>query len=166
MIRPVLKRENPLLHYPSQEVKNFGTAESVIDDLWDTLLSIQALYKFTRGSGISAPQIGEMWRISTVEYDGERHTLINPKIVDHSEQKISFEEGCLSFFDYRGGTQRFGWVTVEAANRQGEKFTIDGEGNFSMLLQHEIDHLDGMLYISSLESGEPLYKVGGMPTIS
>src|SRR5256885_168365 len=97
MIHPIVKRGNPLLHCKSEEITNIGQKGELITDLWDTLIAIQGLHKFTRGSGLAAPQIGELWRASVVEYDQQRYTLINPAITRHSDEHQAIREGCVSF---------------------------------------------------------------------
>src|SRR5256885_10300680 len=102
MIKPVLKKGNPTLHEVSREVTDIAAVEGTITNLWGTLIAIQGLYNFRRGSGIAAPQIGELWRINAVEYEGQRYTMINGRITDHSPDKVPMREGCLSFFGFRG----------------------------------------------------------------
>ena len=167
MIRSVVKRGNPLLNMPSKEIVDIYEAKGLITDLWDTLTVIQSLYDFRRGSGIAAPQIGELWRANAVEFNGERYTLINPYISEHSEEEILVSEGCLSFFDYRGKALRYADVVVSALDENGKPFTISSEGdpNLSSLLQHELDHLDGVLYESRLGGIEQLVHHPQMPPI-
>lgn len=165
MKRSVLKRGNPLLYRPSQAVTNNDEAGAVVADLWDTLKSIQKLYAFSRGSGIAAPQIGRLLRISVVQFEDRRYTLINPKIIAHSAEKMLIPEGCLSFFKYRGKVERYVNVTVQAFDISGKSFTVNAKGDFASLLQHELDHLDGILYDSQLAPGQTLYEKPGMPVI-
>ncbi len=89
-----------------------------------------------------------------VEFEGKRHVLINPRIIFHSEDMILIREGCLSFFEYRGEVPRYRAVTVMALDKQGAQYELCAEDEFSSLLQHEIDHLDGILYIDRLPEGE------------
>jgi peptide deformylase len=158
MIRSVVKRGDLRLQECCQEITDITQAQELITDLWDTLIAIQGLYKFTRGSGIAAPQIGQLWRANAVEFEGQRYTLINPVVTAHSTEKILVSEGCLSFFDYRGKALRWADVTIEALNEQGEPFTVssNGDPNFASLLQHEVWHLDGLLYTSAMPSIEEL----------
>jgi peptide deformylase len=157
MIHSVLKKGNPLLRQPSLEIKDITQAQSLINHLWDTLFAIQKLYTFKRGSGIAAPQIGELWRANAVEYAGQQYTLINPSIIWHSDEQKPIREGCLSFFNYRGNALRYEAVTIQATDRDGKQFTIDANGDFASLLQHELDHLDGELYNNHLAPNEHIY---------
>jgi peptide deformylase len=167
MIRPVIKRGDPLLYRQCKEIVDIEETGELVKDLWDTLVAIQGLYNFTRGSGIAAPQIGQLWRANAVEFAGQRYTLINPEIISHSGEKVLVSEGCLSFFDYRGKAFRYSDVTVRALDEQGNAFTVSSNGdlNFASLLQHELDHLDGKLYDSVLGEGEQLVPKPEMPAI-
>ncbi len=165
MIKSVIKKGDPLLGKTSRKVDNIAGVESLITDLWDTLAAIQELYPFAHGSGIAAPQIGQLWRVNVVEYKDRRYTLINGRIKEHSDDKIPMREGCLSFFSYRGSPLRYRWVTVEALDLQGELFELHAEGVFSSLLQHELDHLDGKLYDVQLAEGDRLTLYSEMPKI-
>lgn len=167
MIQPVVKRGDPRLRQRSQEIVDIGSAEGLITDLWDTLVAIQGLYNFRRGSGIAAPQIGELWRANAVEFAGERYTLINPVITSHSDEQILVSEGCLSFFNFRGKALRYADLVVTALDETGKPFTIEsgGDPNFASLLQHELGHLDGELYEDVLGEGEELVPHPEMPDI-
>lgn len=167
MIRPVIKKGDERLLVPTVEVSRVDDVKDLVEDLWETLVAIQGLYDFTRGSGLSANQIGYTQRVSVVEFDGKRYTLINPHITEHSDKLVPVREGCLSFFDYRGMPLRYSDVTVEAITQEGEVNRISSNGNlnFSSILQHELGHLDGELYDSHLSSGEELTKIPGMPHI-
>jgi peptide deformylase len=165
MIRPVLKRGDPLLHEISREVCDIAEVDDVITDMWETLIAIRGLYDFSHGSGISAPQIGELWRISAVGHEGMDYTIINGRIVDHSDSVVPMREGCLSFFDFRGMPLRWQWVDVEGFDRNGEALKLHAEDGFSGLLQHELDHLDGRLYDSRLADGDNLFMYPDMPAI-
>jgi peptide deformylase len=112
MIRPVVKRGDPILERSSQEVSDVSEVQGLITDLRDTLIAIEGLYNFTRGSGIAAPQIGEPWRVDVMHFDGSWYTLVNPKIIDHSKERILVAEGCLSFFNYRGKALRYEWPGI------------------------------------------------------
>ena len=167
MVRPVVKRGDPSLLQPTQEVVDLGGTKELVTDLWDTLIAIQGLHNFTRGSGIAANQIGEPWRVDVLEFAGQRYTLINPRITSHSDEQLPVREGCLSFFDFRGKALRYADVTVAAVDLDGNPFAIssDGDLNFSSLLQHELGHLDGELYESHLAPEEELVKMPNMPAI-
>jgi len=166
MIRSILKRGESLLNKKSDLVTDINSESEVVRELCETLTAVQQLYDFTRGSGISAPQIGYLKRISVVEFEGARSVLINPEIIEHSKESEFIREGCLSFFDVRGNVDRYKSVRVRASDESGKVTEISATGSFAMLLQHEIDHLDGILYVQRLQKGEAdLYPIAGMPAI-
>ena len=145
---------------------DFGSAKSLFEDLNDTLANVRTLYEFRRGSGLSAPQIGILLRAVVIHYNEERKILVNPEIVYVSGEKVAMKEGCLSFFEFRGNVERHTEITVKALDENGTEIEIKGSGDLASLLQHEIDHLDGILYFDRMQDGEKgLYGVDGMPTI-
>jgi peptide deformylase len=99
------------------------------------------------GVGLAAPQIGVSEKIIVVDTGKESFSLLNPKIVEKSEEKITTKEGCLSLRGVWLEVARSKKVKVEAENQQGEKVTISAEGFLAVVFQHEIDHLNGKLFI-------------------
>jgi peptide deformylase len=163
---PVLKLGNPMLRKSAVAIVDSAAAHSALHALHATLSYVQTLYDFSRGSGMAAPQLGFEQRIFVAEIQGRRWSFINPVIVARSEEIAPIREGCLSFFDYRGMVPRSAWVRVRAQNEALEAFEIEGQGNLASLLQHEIDHLDGILYFDRIEGGfDALTPVQGMPVI-
>ena len=154
MIREIVKKGSETLRQKCSTIDDFGKIQGVIDDLIDTIEHLKTTYNFSRGIGLAAPQIGETYRISVAEYDGKRYVLINPKIVEKSETTRPIREGCISFFEYRAMVPRYEKVRVKAFDRDGREYFVEGEGDFAMLLQHEIDHLDGILYVDHLPNKE------------
>lgn len=85
-------------------------------------------------------------------------------IITLSKQTINIREGCLSFFNFRGNVDRAEHIKICAQNRNGEHFELEATGDFAMLLQHELDHLEGILYFDHLAHKEKdMYPVRGMP---
>ena len=150
----MVKKGAEVLRQKCTLVKDFNKVKNIIDDLGDTISYLKSIHDFRRGIGLAAPQIGETIRISVAEYDGKRYVLINPEIIENSDIKTPIREGCISFFEYRGMVPRFERVKVKAFNRDGKEYFIEAYGDFAMLLQHEMDHLDGILYIDHLPNGE------------
>ncbi len=113
----------------------------------------EALYATEDGVAIAAPQIGESMRIFVVHErvfeDSNNAPLvyINPQIIKHAKKKHELDEGCLSVRGYYGKTQRYTQATVRAYNEYGEVFERGGGGLLAQIFQHEIDHLDGILFI-------------------
>jgi len=113
---------------------------TLLDDMAETM-------RHADGCGLAAPQVGVLKRIVVVETEpGNLIELINPKIIAYSGEQES-EEGCLSIPGRWGVTRRPMHVTVRALNRRGETFDITGSGLLAKAFCHEIDHLDGKLYI-------------------
>jgi peptide deformylase len=144
-----------ILIYPEKRLrKKSQTVEKIdkkiqklLDDLADTMYNAP-------GVGLAAPQIGENVRvlvvdISTKEEENSLLELINPAITDSSGTQKS-EEGCLSVPGFYGNITRKKKITVEAVNRDGEKIKFEAEEILSRVLQHEIDHLDGILFFDKM----------------
>jgi len=107
------------------------------------------------GIGLAAPQVGVTERVTVIDVSdpeqpgGELHELINPEILDR-EGEITTEEGCLSFPGLYGEVERSEWVRVRATDRDGEEYELEGEGMLAVAFQHEIDHLDGVLFLERM----------------
>ncbi|KKR09670.1 MAG: Peptide deformylase [Parcubacteria group bacterium GW2011_GWA2_39_18] len=111
---------------------------------------IEQMYQKMReedGVGLAAPQIGKNIKLAVIEVMNERYTIINPRIVRSSDKKNVLEEGCLSVPKIFGFIKRAKRVKVEALDENGKKVKIKAEGLLAQALQHEIDHLDGKLFI-------------------
>ena len=117
---------------------------TLLDDMRDTMRAAD-------GVGLAAPQVGVLRRVVVIETPDDGYIeLINPKIIAFSGEQRS-EEGCLSVPGRWGVTKRPMYVTVRAINRRGEVFTVNGSGLLAKALCHELDHLDGKLYIDIAE---------------
>lgn len=139
-----------ILNYPNPELKK--KAQNVKDPLdkkiQELIPAMLKLMKESCGMGLAAPQIGESLRLCVIEYQGETYVLINPKITAHSKVKYCAEEGCLSFPGKFIPVSRFETVQVRYLNERGEKCKIKTSGLLARAFQHEIDHLDGILFIN------------------
>jgi peptide deformylase len=149
-IRPILQLGDPLLREKSQPVPDPVAREvhDLVRDLADTL----AHWRITTGygRGIAAPQLGVLRRVIFLKLPGvEPWPLVNPEIIDCSEEKIIVWDACLSFLSIFMQVERRRRVTVRYQNLYGEtlEFEAGDDRNLSELLQHEIDHLDGVLAI-------------------
>ena len=143
----ILQLGDPLLWQMSAEVTDFDSPrlKSIISDLDDTLAEFRRTHGF--GRGIAAPQIGELSRVIFVRmpdgsFDGP---MINPTIIRQSAQRKELWDNCFSFPDLVVKVSRAIDITVAYQDTSGRPVTIDVSGDFSELLQHEIDHLDGIL---------------------
>lgn len=111
---------------------------------------ISAMFDFmaeNNGLGLAAPQIGESIQLCVINFAGDKYVLINPKIISKSWRKEVCEEGCLSFPNKFIPVKRPRKVTVKALDANGNTFKITAEGLLSKAFQHEIDHLNGILFI-------------------
>jgi len=141
----ILQLGDPLLRAVSAPVATSAEAEGVFRDLRDTLHEFQRTHGF--GRGISAVQIGEPKRLIYIELEGRAYCLRNPEYEWQSEEKFQFWDDCFSFPDLLVRLERSVAVRVRYWNEAGEVERIEARGAFSELLQHEIDHLDGILAV-------------------
>lgn len=119
-----------------------------IVDLTDGM--IEAMHA-GKGIGLAGPQVGELKRLFVAHVQGdEPRVFINPQIVATSEEQVTYEEGCLSIPGIYADVVRPAEVTVQAWNQRGRPFTIDVDGLLARVVQHEIDHLNGVLFIDLL----------------
>lgn len=149
---------NTSLRSKSTEVTSFDDElQSIIDDL------IETLEKSKIAVGLSAPQVGILLRISLINLDLERKQptiiLINPKIILLSGKKDKKKESCLSIPGYRGEVERRYKLEIEAKDRFSKSHKIKAEGFLARVIQHEIDHLDGILCIDRMKDLNKLEPV-------
>jgi peptide deformylase len=148
--REIVILGDPVLREPAKEVTEFGEAmETLARDMLETM------YKAS-GIGLAGPQISVSERIIVVDLNGSEEgedgpvALVNPKVVQASKKTDRAPEGCLSIPGMEEVVERPASVTVEGMTPSGDPVTIEAEGLFSRALQHEIDHLDGILFIDRL----------------
>jgi peptide deformylase len=151
-VRPIVLLGDPRLRLRGEPVDSFGRfLHGLLDDLADTM-------RHAPGVGLAAPQLGEPLRACVVEVEGRLHELVNPRVV-RGEGDDNDLEGCLSIPGYVAYVSRRERVWVVAQNRFGRKIKVAGSGLLGRALQHELDHLDGKLYIDYLGSLEELIPV-------
>jgi peptide deformylase len=143
---PVLRRK----------ARRITTVDASIQRLIDEMLeTMPAVY----GVGLAAPQVGVSLRLAVIGLpDEDPLVLINPEIARRTGERI-VEEGCLSIPGYRGEIKRSVSVSVKARDRHGREFRIKGTELLAHALEHELDHLNGVLYIDHLESPDKLYRI-------
>ncbi|GEK32614.1 peptide deformylase [Kurthia sibirica] len=142
----IVKNPATVLTTSAAEVKNFDEKlATLLDDMYETMTA-------SDGVGIAAPQVNESIRAAVVEIGEEREILeiINPTIIEYSVDTTSDIEGCLSFPDLFGEVERSNGVRVEAQDRDGNLFEIEAYDYDARVLQHEIDHLNGVLFDSKM----------------
>jgi peptide deformylase len=133
---PVLRRETTPVTAFTPEL------QQLIDDMFETMHA-------AKGVGLAAPQVGRSERLTVVDVHGARHVLINPEIIER-EGSLKWEEGCLSIPEIYGDVMRSERVIVRALDRDGNAFEVEGTELLGVCLQHEIDHLNGRLFIDHL----------------
>src|SRR5438046_397674 len=152
-VRPIVLLGDPRLRLKGQPVDSFGKyLHGLLDDLAHTM-------RAAPGVGLAAPQLGEPLQACVVEVDSKLHELVNPRIVRSSGDDRDLE-GCLSIPGYVAYVTRRERVWIVAQDRHGKKIKVAGSGLLGRALQHELDHLDGKLYIDYLDSLDDLLPVG------
>jgi len=144
-VRRILQLGDPLLRAVSARVATAAEADPVFEDLRDTLHQFQRTHGF--GRGISAVQIGEPKRLIYIELGGRAYHLRNPEFEYQSEKFFELWDDCFSFPDLLVRLRRAEQVRVRYEDQEGRLQVVEASGAFSELLQHEIDHLDGVLAI-------------------
>ena len=149
---PVLRRKTSLVPREMLEDPEF---QKFLDDLVETM-------QVEDGVGLAAPQVGDSRRVCVAVDGDEVYVLINPKIRGRSVRLATDTEGCLSLPGLQADVPRPAKVIVKAQNRRGETIELRARGLFARILQHEIDHLDGVLYVdrADLSTLVWLHKVG------
>ena len=145
-VREILLLGNPILRTRCENVKKFSdpAIKNIITDLLDTLADFRRTHRF--GRGIAAPQIGVGEKITVINID-EPLVMINPAIIKRSKQKITLWDDCFSFPNLLVKIKRHMKITVRYLDEVGAKQHLEVEGGLSELLQHEIDHLNGILAV-------------------
>ena len=146
-IQPIRLFGDPVLLTPAANVVDFDKElRNLVADLTDTMLEAP-------GAGLAAPQIGVSLRVFVWDVDDELGHLINPTL-DLSDDLQDGEEGCLSFPDLRYPTPRAMRVVAKGFNMHGDPITVEGSELLARAIQHETDHLDGIVFIDRLSSAD------------
>jgi peptide deformylase len=151
-VLPILTQEAPILR---QKAKRVGRVDDsirkLIDDMVETMIAAP-------GVGLAAPQVGVGLRVIVFKTDQNLHVLVNPEMVKREGEQVGME-GCLSVPGYVGEVKRALRVVARGLNRQGKPVRVKGDGLLARAIQHEIDHLDGILFTDRLTRLETLRKV-------
>lgn len=152
VVRRILTADEPILREKTKKVTDFDASlHRLLDDLLETM-------RDAPGIGLAANQVGVPLQVAVIEIEGKITELVNPKVVRRSGITVDWE-GCLSIPGFVAEVERSEKVTVQARDRNGREFRVKGDELFARALQHEIDHLNGVLYIDYLESLEELVRV-------
>jgi peptide deformylase len=133
---PVLRRRSEEIGAPDDEVRR------LVEDMFETMDA-------SKGVGLAANQVGVARRVAVVDADGDRFVMIDPVILE-TEGRTTAEEGCLSIPDIYGDVARPERVVLEATDLEGSRYRRDATGLKARAIQHEIDHLDGILFLDHL----------------
>ncbi len=152
--RNVVKVGESLLRKKSKPVKDFD------EDLWELLDDMKETMHANDGMGLAGPQVGVLRRIAVVDVNNLYLELINPEITQSHGEEIE-EEGCLSVGNFRGRVKRPYEITVSAYDRFGEPYSLNCVGWLARCICHELDHLDGVLFIDKTLDKEKYLKNGG-----
>lgn len=153
-IRNVVKIGEESLRKKSKPVKDFD------ESLWQLLDDMKSTMYENDGMGLAAPQVGVLRRVIIVDVNNDFIELINPEIISQKGEDIE-EEGCLSVGNFRGRVKRPYKITVSAVDRFGYPFTVTGEKWLARCICHEIDHLDGILFVDICLDKDKYIKQGG-----
>jgi peptide deformylase len=152
-VRPILGFDHPALREKSKKVSRVDASIiRLLDDLAETMLAAP-------GAGLAANQVGVALRVCVVKGDENQiHQLVNPEIVKGDGVQVGYE-GCLSYPGWLGEVARHETVTVKALNRKGREVRVKSSGFTARAFQHELDHLDGILFTDRLTSLDTLRRV-------
>lgn len=148
-IKPLIILPDPLLRQVSEPVERVDSElNQLVDDMLETMYEAP-------GIGLAAIQVGVPRRLLVIDLakEGEEPAplvFINPKIIRSSDERSVYEEGCLSIPDYYAEVERPATITVTSLDRTGKEVTTEADGLLATCLQHEIDHLDGVLFIDHI----------------
>lgn len=153
-VRTIRLDPDPVLRKKAKRVPELDVSlQKLINDMTQTMIS-------ACGVGLAAPQVGVSLRIIVFRLPEEKGimTLVNPEIIKQGGENIC-QEGCLSIPGYTGEIKRFRWVKVKGLDRRGMQVRLKAEDFLAQILQHEIDHLDGILYTDRMEDKSQLVLV-------
>jgi peptide deformylase len=152
-VREIVTLPQAILRHKAHKVSDFGPDfQSLVEDMIETM-------RQAPGVGLAAPQVGESFRLIVVEYSDEEneeippklYVMANPEITRASQETVLGTEGCLSIPGIQGEVERLEAVTVKGLNRHGRPMTVKAKGWMARIFQHEIDHLDGILFVDRAE---------------
>jgi peptide deformylase len=164
-VRPIVMADQPILRRKAEPVTRITPAlRRLIADMVETMRAAE-------GIGLAAPQVGEPLRVIIVEVpedeevpgSGVLYAVINPEIVEASPEIEEGVEGCLSIPGWYGWVARARWVIVRGLNPEGRRVRIRAEGLVARVFQHEIDHLDGILFPDRIQDPTRIWRAQPVP---
>ena len=150
-ILKIIQESDPVLRKKAEPIKD-PKAPEIQKLIADMILTMKA----ANGIGLAAPQIGKSLRIFTAQVEDKIYVFINPEVKNFSNNRVPFEEGCLSVPKIWGPVVRPKKLTIKALDEDGKPIKIRAKGLLARVIQHEMDHLDGKLFI---DKAEKLYKI-------
>lgn len=160
-LRDLVFINNPLLREKSKKVKKFGPElKKLADDMLETMHA-------NSGVGLAAPQVGVLQRLIVAQEPpeeegaewGKPYVLVNPEVIEASDEMVEGEEGCLSVPTWYGLVKRPSSVTVKAKDVQGKNIRFRAEGYLARIISHEIDHLHGVLFVDHIVDADKIWQV-------
>ena len=161
-VREIVRIPDPILYRKARKVTDFGKElQTLVDDMVETM-------RVAPGVGLAAPQVDVPLRVIVVEFGDEEDEsvplklfiVVNPEITRFSKEQVTATEGCLSIPDFVGDVDRSVSVVVKGMNRRGQPMRIKSSGWLARIFQHEVDHINGILFIDRTES---VWKLEGEP---
>jgi peptide deformylase len=149
-IRTIVKHPDPILREKSKVVTKFNAnLHKLLDDMADTMYD-------ANGVGLAAPQVGVLKRVIVMDCGDGLIEMVNPEIIDSKGEQFDYPEGCLSIPGLRGDVRRHKWLKLRAQDRNGNFFEMEADDLLSRCAQHEIDHLNGVLFIDIADRVYPI----------
>jgi peptide deformylase len=149
-IRTIVKHPDPILREKSAVVTKFNAnLHKLLDDMADTMYDAD-------GVGLAAPQVGVLKRVIVMDCGDGLIEMVNPEIIAYKGEQFDYPEGCLSIPGLRGDVRRHKWIKLRAQDRHGNPFEMEAEDLLSRCAQHEIDHLNGVLFIDIADRVYPI----------
>jgi len=153
MSLPILTVPNPFLKERSEDITKEQLLSQEMQEFFDLMIETMAIED---GVGLAAPQVGKHWRVIVVLRNGAPEVFINPEITKRSLRKSKNEEGCLSVPGFTGIVQRPRAIKLKALDRNGQEILIETDDFDAIIFQHEIDHLDGILFTDRTSKLNPI----------
>jgi peptide deformylase len=149
----IITAENPILRRKAKKIHHFDPSiQRLANEMFETMHA-------ARGVGLAAPQIAQSIRLFVAEFEDHKVAMVNPEIIKAEGEELG-TEGCLSIPGYIGeNIRRAEKVVVKGQDVRGKNIRVSAEGWFARVLQHEIDHLDGILFLDRLERPEDLHEI-------